>query len=305
MQTAAPTLMNQAREQARRFGLRRFWKRLSPPANLRQRDTSPEAIQADAEYGLNTGLSFYNHLRASGLDPVGLDTLEIGPGTGFGGAVVLTAFGARAAVADRWLSSWQDDYHRPYYRRLADLLAAAHPEADIRPIISLAEQGCYETGAIDLISSQAEILDSATERRFDAIFSNAVLEHVLDIDTSLKALCRLTRPGGHGFHQVDFRDHRNFSRPLDHLLYAKQAFERLSQRVHMEYGSQRRPKEYSQAFETAGFTIEDYSPNEVADTAYLDDLMAQLTRSLRSPHKNTSREELHDLSGLFVVRRVV
>jgi SAM-dependent methyltransferase len=304
MQSTAPTFMDRTREQARRLGIRRFWKRSPPPANLRHRETSPEAIRADAEYGLNTGLSFYNQMRQSGLDAAGLDVLEIGPGTGFGGAVVLAAFGARAAVADRWLSPWQDNYHRPYYSHLAQLLTDAHPEADVSPIIWLAENGRYEGGVIDLISSQAEILDSATSRRFDAVFSNAVLEHVLDIDQSLQALCRLTRPGGYGFHQVDFRDHRNFDRPLDHLLFAKQAFERLSQRVHMEYGSQRRPDEYARAFETAGFTIASYTSNESANAAYLEELMAQLTRSMRSPHRNTPREALCDLGGLFVVRRV-
>lgn len=303
MPLAQQNRMDQLRGHARRLGIRRAREKPLPPTNFQLRDASPEAIEADAAYGLNTGLAFYNQMRGVGIDPADKRVLEIGPGTGFASVAVLTAFGARGAVADRWLSPWQVDYHGPYYRRLAKLLAHARPDADTRPIAAMAEKGNYDDSVIELIPTAAEALHTATRLRFDAVFSNAVLEHLSDIDQSLRALRAVTSDKGYGFHQVDFRDHRNFDRPLDHLLFDERTFTKMSERVHLAHGSQHRMERYVRAFEQAGFAITAYHSNATASEDYLDELIPKLARAFGSPYRKSPREVLRDLGGLFIAQR--
>ncbi len=294
-----------SREHARRLGLHRFWRpqNLHVPVNLRARNVSDDAIEADARYGLSTGLSFLNQMGALGLKPANLDILEIGPGTGFGGIAVLVAFGARGVVADRWLAEWEAAYHAPYYRRLAELLAQTAPDSDYEKILDLSKSGGYVQSAIELIHSAAEGLQTATDRRFDIVFSNAVLEHVEDIDRSSQSIFGVTKPGGYGFHQIDFRDHRNFDRPLDHLLYRPAVFNKLSRRANMEFGSQRRPEAYLDAFSTAGFELVQYTVNELAEETYLDTLIPRLAVARGSPYRRYARENLRELGALFTLKR--
>lgn len=51
----------------------------------------------------------------------------------------------------------------------------------------------------------------------DFSFSNAVLEHVENPESTIKEIARTLTPGGHTMHRVDLRDHRDFSKPLEFL----------------------------------------------------------------------------------------
>jgi hypothetical protein len=61
-------------------------------------------------------------------------------------------------------------------------------------------------------------------QQFDLIVSNAVLEHVFDFASACRMLAMLTRIGGVNSHQIDFRDHLNFERPLEFLLRSDTRF---------------------------------------------------------------------------------
>ena len=55
---------------------------------------------------------------------------------------------------------------------------------------------------------------------FDVIFSNAVLEHVADVRSSLASMRSLLAPGGVMLHDVDLRSHQRFEKhPLHFLEY--------------------------------------------------------------------------------------
>lgn len=288
-------------ERARRMGARRFWKAVPTPTNIQGRDTSAASISSDVNYGLVCGRTYFARLRDQGLTPAGLDVVEIGPGTAFGAMAYLAAFGARTSVADRWLAHWQNDYHRPYYELLADRIRGEAPRADL--IDALAASGCYEGGPIAAISTGAEYLGRQFAGAFDVAFSNAVLEHVKDIHAAAHSIFDATRPGGLGYHQIDYRDHRNFAKPLQHLLYAPSVWNGISERVNWEYGTQRRPEHYRAALENAGFAILDYSVTDEASSDYLNELIPKLRAERKSPFRHTDKRDLADLGGLFVVRR--
>lgn len=57
------------------------------------------------------------------------------------------------------------------------------------------------------------------DESFDFIVSHAAFEHFRNPGVACREISRLLRPGGVTTHEVDFRNHRDFSRPLDHLSY--------------------------------------------------------------------------------------
>lgn len=274
------------------------------PSNLAARNIDPRAIAADVEYGLGSGRTYLYWLRSNGVNIDGAQVLEIGPGIAFGPMAYLTAYGVRVAVADRWLAPWEAGYHDRYYGLLAERLAAEDEGADATVVRRLADRGGYEGGPIETIRQPAESLDRDFRDRFDAVFSNAVLEHVADVERSLESCARITRPGGLGFHQIDFRDHRNFDRPLDHLLMNPEDFLALSKSAYHEYGSTRRREDYGGAFRKAGFEIVSHQ-SQTADDAYIAELRSKLERGSPEQRRLAANPHLADIGGFYVVKRSV
>lgn len=301
--TRAQELRRDLLEWARRMGLRRFWRAPPKPSNLRTLATDPARIRDDADYGLHCGRHYRSRLEAMGVDLREARVLEIGPGTGFGGMAYLATRGARVGVADRWLSPWRPDYHPAYYGALADRIEAEEPDADVAPIRALIANQGYDGGAVALHREAAEALRSIADGTLTAAVSNAVLEHFSDPGAALRELARITRSGGVGVHQVDFRDHRDLDRPLEHLLFEPAVFRRLNERANTEYGSQLRRRDYDALILDAGFAIEAYEANSRADDAYLDELEPRLRRARRSVYADRPRAELAELGGLYMLRR--
>lgn len=54
------------------------------------------------------------------------------------------------------------------------------------------------------------IQDYKSDHQFDIVHSNAVIEHVLDLENACARLYDLTAPGGIHIHKVDFIDHRYY-----------------------------------------------------------------------------------------------
>lgn len=288
------------RNVARRYGIRNPVAR--PRAvNDHVPTPTPEDLAYQIEYALTPGALQVWRLEGLGIPIAGARILEIGPGVAFGAAAYLRAAGAHVTVADRWLSRWSDPYHGPIYSGIADKLEGK-PGFDVAPLRRMVDAKGYADGTITCLLEPSEALTSIADGAFDAVLSNAVLEHVETPAKAFPELFRVTRPGGVGLHQVDYRDHRNFDTPLEHLLMKPDAFDRLNRRFHMEYGSQRRQPEYARELTAAGFVIERYESSEAATPAYLDDLMKRLATSGRS-RPGWSREVLGDLGGLFFLRR--
>src|SRR5262249_34537432 len=140
--------------------------------------------------------------------------LEVGPGINDGCALFLAAFGARPMVLDRFLAPWDAVYHPAFYSLLRTEITARYPDADTPPISALLDAGGYPDDASRRVEASLEE-DVVPPGSVDVVFSNAVVEHLCDPGAAFAALYRMTRPGGIGLHQVDFRDHRDFARPLE------------------------------------------------------------------------------------------
>jgi hypothetical protein len=59
----------------------------------------------------------------------------------------------------------------------------------------------------------------------DLVLSNSVLEHVQDVDKTIKALTTLTNPNGIQIHFIDLRDHY-FKYPFEMLCYTEKTWQR-------------------------------------------------------------------------------
>jgi SAM-dependent methyltransferase len=294
-------LKGQIRKLAKRLGLRRSPVEATP-TNWQDRTPTQAEIDYQVEYGVSNGEVHLWRLQKMEIPVAGSRLLEIGPGIAFGNMAYLLAAGAEVAVCDRWLTPWSDAFHGPLYSAIAERLAGL-PGFDVAPLRRMVAQRGYSADTIRCLADPAERLASARNGEFDAIISNAVLEHIERPERAFQELWRVTRPGGIGLHQVDFRDHRDFSKPLEHLLMMPAEFADLNRKANFEFGSQRRQPDYARLLVDAGFRIERYESNDAADDAYLDGVMNRLGSGTNPAPLHWTRSAVGDLSGLFWLRK--
>jgi SAM-dependent methyltransferase len=273
------------------------------PVNHRKRDCSEEKIREDVAYALGVGNSLVKAIRVLGVPLAGKTVLEIGPGINMGCSMILAAYGAKPVVVDRFLAPWDREYHGKFYARLRQELSAIDPTADMRPLTALIETRGYTDRAIHRVSASLEKAP-LPEASCDFIWSNAVLEHVYDLDDSFRCLYRLTKPGGYNLHQVDFRDHRNFDKPLEYLLFSDEDFQTTFENAHSDCGNRWRLEEMTDRLVGAGFEVVDFIATETSRPEYLRGLLPRL-RTCGSRYQDWPEDKLHILGGRYTLRRPI
>jgi len=276
----------------------------SKPVNLSARDSSAEALRRDVDYAVQIGQN-YIRLLPDGRDTlVGKTILEIGPGINFGSTLLVAAMGARAMVADRFLSPWDSDYHPKFYTLLRQWICSNVTGADLRALDSILLNGGYTPESVGCYQVPLESLKGIADNSVDIVFSNAVLEHLSDPQGSFRQLARISRRNALGYHQVDFRDHNDFSKPLEYLLIPDKEFEKDFNQRHAERGNRYRPTDYSHFFEASGFRVTRFSCSCFVDESYLTAFVPRLRLARGSRYKNAPVEDLREVSGLFCLERI-
>lgn len=263
------------------------------PVNLQQR--SPEEIKAAAEYALQTA-AVASVLRGAGASLEGV-LLELGPGSEFGGTLILGEKSRRLIVADRFLSRWQEDFHLPLYQEVQRMLCRSS-----RILDEVVRQRGYD-GLIEQLEEPAWDLKSIENGSVDLVYSNAVLEHVHPLPDAARELYRVTAKGGYGIHQVDFRYHRSLDRPLEHLLFTREEFEELTEFTHAEVGTQWRVKEVVNFFRQAGFEITRVDVQMTATDSYMRSFLPRLRASQASPYKDWAEADLAGIGARIFARK--
>jgi SAM-dependent methyltransferase len=270
------------------------------PINLMRRETTPEAFQRDVDYGVQIISGFEMWSDGQGVSLKDKVVLEIGPGINLAATIGLRSLGAsRVYVADRWLPVWQEDYNPQFCRMMAERIRSEKPHWNADFFDQVASEGFQ--AVVNSIQSPVELLVERMPEQVDAAFSNAVLEHVADHVAGARSLHAITKDGGIGFHLVDFRYHRDFSRPLDHLLKTAEEHATDARSCDYTYGCQLRPRELQKILEDTGFKLSWY-PNDYATDAYLSEIIPQL-RASNSPYRYAPEEILKEIGGLFVIRK--
>jgi SAM-dependent methyltransferase len=204
------------------------------------------------------------------------------------------------AVADRFLAPFRASYHIPIYRNLSELLRESEPPCDLRPIERCIAAEAHPPEVITPLNMSLEALEGRPDHRtFDVVVSNAVFEHLFNPLRALRALWALTAPNGIGLHQVDFRDHRSYDRPLEYLLMDEFSFVELLQQERGGCGNRLRPHQMDSLFHRAGFSKIEFVPNMWATDEYLSDFVPRLRACPESPYYETSVERLCVTGGQY------
>jgi len=232
------------------------------------------------DYALSITRSTLDFLNSRAIRIERTAILEIGPGADFATALVIASHGATVTLADRFLATWDDRFHPGFYREF--LQRWDGPKWAIEAALA---RGGYES-VLRLLAEPAEALTGIADRSIDLVLSNAVLEHVGDFSRFVHEMTRITRPDGIHAHQVDCRNHKDFSRPLDHLTIPQAVFDAERNETGCRYGTQMRLQEMAECF-APGFWIDEIEANAFAEPAYLEAIGASLEgRFARFPRQS-------------------
>lgn len=228
----------------------------------------------------------------------GISFLEIGPGMDLGIPLLLAGLGAEAYAIDRYPCPFDPRVHPEVYGLLRTRASREFAGFDPAPIDECLRSGAHRAARLHWFDCGLEDLRGVPEAGVHITYSNATFEHLADSAVAIAALHRVTAPGGVGFHQIDFRDHRDFARPLEYLSLDSAAFESLFRRVEGSCGNRLRGQQFEQLARTAGFEAS-LIGNMFADEAYLDGLMDRLDAGC----SGWPRDWYRIISGRLVLRR--
>jgi len=240
-------------------------------------------------------------LDRMGVPVRGSRILELGPGKNYGSTIFLSCFGAKCAVADKYLSNWDNDCHPVFYSALGKAIEQKFAKADITPIKKLLRQNKYCSDIIQRLSSASEDLSILPANYFDVVLSNAVLEHIANPTRSLKEIYRITKAGGWNIHQIDYRDHRDYEQPLEYLFVEENDFASMFKDRNGECGNRYRASEFISFFKNAGFLIDAVEHNMFATSEYL----ASVKERVQEKSMAYSEEDLSVLSGRIYAAKPV
>jgi SAM-dependent methyltransferase len=163
--------------------------------------------------------TYNSYCRLAGLARFRGTVAEIGPGDNLGVALLIARHADAVYTVDRYRAR-----HDPAQQRLIyAALAARHGFTDLAPETPL-------RGVHEVVGEGAESFFRGTDRQFDAILSNAVLEHLPDPILALDAMSARLRPGGCLIHIIDLRDHGMFDgrAPLSFLTIPEPVYRRMT-----------------------------------------------------------------------------
>jgi SAM-dependent methyltransferase len=271
--------------------------------NFQARRVTPEEANNAFEYGLRIANSYVSALPNGVRSLRARRVLEVGPGLHFVTPLLLLAWGAASiTLADRFLAShFIPEYHAPIYSRLLEYLSTRSNinEAVRNHVSEMLERSTHEVGCLTLVPEGLEELSKHTKEKFDLTLSNAVFEHLRDPQLAFEGLRRVSAPESIGLHQVDFRDHRDFDRPLESLLMSDAAFLMEFDQTLCEIGNRLRPLQYAGLLESAGFLRAELVPNMWADASYLKEFLARLRGAFSSGYCVWPLADLEVISGQF------
>jgi SAM-dependent methyltransferase len=277
-----------------------FWAvvsylQVSTPVNYRRHNSAN--LNTEIEATVSNADVIRSMLSGWGLQLSSISLLEVGPGPNFGAQLLLSQYGARVTVADRFLAQWDQTYHPLFYSRLRDRVGG-----DTSLLDAVIVANAYLPEAITLVAAPAETLSGIPDSSIDVVSSNAVLEHVYDLEAACRMFARVTKKGGINSHQVDFRDHSNFDKPLEFLLEGYIASKFIFIKKRGERGNRFRPSELIRFMQSAGFKTVEVDINLTADEAYLRDFIPRL-RNSRSKYRNWPEDDLRILGARITARR--
>lgn len=190
----------------------------------------------------------------------GARVLEVGPGMDLGAVLILMGLGAEVAVVDPFPCPWDPYLHPEVYAATVRLATRLLPQLDPGPLRAAIRGRRHDVPGLIRLDCALESAAARGLAPFDHLSSNAVLEHLEEPERAFAAMHLLTRPGGTGWHQVDFRDHRDFDNPLAFLAHSEERFREEARAACYSFGNRWRLGETVACLQRIGFRVR-VSPN--------------------------------------------
>lgn len=266
--------------------------------------TADADIDEAVTYSLNSAKAYLNYFLSQGIDIHGKNILEIGPGTNFGAMFLLQALGAsQVAVADRFLVEYDAAFHPVFYTKLLSKAGEDFPGAQMEILEKAVQNRSHDQENFASYKCGLEDMAPIPDSSFDIVVSNAVLEHLEDPAPAFAELARVTKRGGYGFHQVDFRNHNDFSRPLEFLLMPEAEQNSFIMSRDYSCGNGWRASEYKTLFERNSFSVKAIQPTMLAEEEYFSEFMPRLKDS-GTRYAEFAEEDLRIISAHFTVKKI-
>jgi len=182
--------------------------------------------------------------------------LEIGSGSSFGWGYIFILLGAKTYTAsDKTRSANMSQRAINAELRLIKLIEKRYKKKILDKYVSL--QGNLVKPLTKKLNFQ--ILDITANkltnnRKYDLLISNAVFEHLPKekVETAIKNMRALLKPGGYMLHQIDLRDHFNLRQPFNFYQYSEAQWLNLTNRGPF-YTNRLRTSDYLSLFSQNGF----------------------------------------------------
>lgn len=267
-----------------------------------------ERCSLRADYWITLYARFVHELRdLTGFDPQGRWILEIGTGSGFGPLILFNLAGARRACTVDF-QGLVKPYAAPYRELLArvlltDGLLATSPYPSPAEIVNRFERLVsfdgetvrFDHRRLSALHGSVASLPFASEQ-FDLVYSNAVLEHVVDVKAAIVEMKRVLRPGGIAAHRIDLSDHAVPDEPHQFLRYSDQLWHWLN-RHHVYTENRLRRSDFLQLFEDAGFAVVQES------AARTSPVTGRVLAGMHPRFQRYDRTDLAVVSAMMVLRK--
>jgi len=210
--------------------------------------------------------------------------LEIGPGVSCGMSLYFLARGSKKVVMiDREHRFFLDKKDELVVKDLCNYLENTYGATDIY------------SKSFEINNSQLKLNPKSLEAHYsgitkvplpdssvDFIFSNAVLEHVSDVEGAFAEMNRLLKPGSYMAHNVDLRVHGPIKKksPLAHLQYSDWEWKLLTARK-MSYINRLRRSEFEKLLNKTNFELLHMKNNDEATDEYIDEIRTLFVNKYR------------------------
>lgn len=275
----------------------------------RPRPFSPKKVLETIAYNKRVVHSWEQQLMSfQGSDGSfsGKDVVEVGPGYDYGAGAVLVSLGAASYKAiDRFSLSCGD---RKYYEALletlrADMIMKGLDMTRLSEVIRgvIAQGSLYSNPIFSVVQSSVEDASLGMNGTADIIVSQAVLEHVQDINKSFRSMYQILRENGVMCHEIDFQTHTQILRerdPLNIFRYSRSQWETWF--TFPGCPNRFRPNDFVRAAQRAGF--KDVSLLPICSLS--DGVVQDVKQHLAEPFRNESVSTLPILSAVLLARKL-
>jgi SAM-dependent methyltransferase len=228
--------------------------------------------------------------------------LEIGPGINLGVGFIFALTGAEKYYGlDIYMDP--DLFAAPQYESIAYLLqlaGAGKPLRNVDSVMTVKDgKAVFAKDRIEYLHPRQSYDIPLPEGSLDYVFSHATLEHVADPERTVQGIRRVLRKGGITAHQIDMRDHAEFSKPLEFLKVDERTWNEQwkDPKRAAWYLNRWRLSDFKAAFDHAGFRILKVDVNA---TFPVDE---SLRRSLDARFQKYSLEDLSATGAMIIARK--